>query len=469
MQPLNSYRKNIFAFNLVMMLLFGLTSITSGNTTNHDLSIVSEILGSQFVVPQVGGQHRYYLFSPLGEARVKALIGSVQKTFILTEGQLTTFEAGSDNTVAARFFSTAPIALYHLGHNGDTQRNDVFAVPPASKTVYGVHSNTVVGALYNNTNLQITTSDGAIFPLVLNAGDKLQPTLGAALTQNQDVALKISADLPIAAMAYNDGDGNEASAFWPANFFKTHYRLPTSAQYAAIVCTQANTQVTLTQGTETSSHPCSSDGTLPGKTYLGSALNGEALSQGSLIAATQPIYLVYEDAVHNDERNLWGANLGTVPEPPAPTTAAASFGGTLTENTQWIAGVNYQANANLIVPAGITATIRSGAVVDMTTFNASVQGSMRVEAGATLKFSNNRYLQIQADGLLSATGTSTQPVIFTSNSPTPASGSWSGLRPQERARLALQYARIEYSHAAVLYSAAQISGFVKYYYYVKLN
>ena len=84
------------------------------------------------------------------------------------------------------------------------------------------------------------------------------------------------------------------------------------------------------------------------------------------------------------------------------------IGGTLTEDLTLSTGIEYDLNTALIVPEGRTLTIEPGVVVRATT-------------------GSDVYIAVQQGGTILAEGTSSNPIVFTSNSSTPNPGDWGGL------------------------------------------
>lgn len=84
------------------------------------------------------------------------------------------------------------------------------------------------------------------------------------------------------------------------------------------------------------------------------------------------------------------------------------IGGTLSEDLTLETGTEYKLTSALIVPDGRTLTIQPGVVILATT-------------GADV------YVAIMQGGKIMAEGTSTNPIVFTSDSATPNAGDWGGL------------------------------------------
>ena len=102
-------------------------------------------------------------------------------------------------------------------------------------------------------------------------------------------------------------------------------------------------------------------------------------------------------------------NGGNPMTPTDPTnTDDTEIGGTLTEDLILESGTEYKLTSALIVSDGLTLTINPGVVVRATT-------------GADV------YVAILQGGTILAEGTSSNPIVFTSDSATPNAGDWGGL------------------------------------------
>ncbi len=99
-------------------------------------------------------------------------------------------------------------------------------------------------------------------------------------------------------------------------------------------------------------------------------------------------------------------NGGNPTNPTEPTDL--EIGGTLTEDLTLETGTDYNLTSALIVPEGITFTINPGVIISAT-------------SGADV------YVAVLQGGKIMAEGTSTSPIVFTSNSTTPNAGDWGGL------------------------------------------
>nr|VFK24633.1 MAG: hypothetical protein BECKLPF1236A_GA0070988_104302 [Candidatus Kentron sp. LPFa]VFK35660.1 MAG: hypothetical protein BECKLPF1236C_GA0070990_104042 [Candidatus Kentron sp. LPFa] len=86
------------------------------------------------------------------------------------------------------------------------------------------------------------------------------------------------------------------------------FGLPVDAQYLAVVCPWPNTTVTVRDGENPLPEKTCSGNGYPGKVYFGFDTDGVHLAGGTTIKSSEPIFLIYEDSAHNDERNLMGTD-----------------------------------------------------------------------------------------------------------------------------------------------------------------
>lgn len=118
----------------------------------------------------------------------------------------------------------------------------------------------------------------------------------------------------------------------------------------------------------------------------------------------------------------------------APTLhASTNVFGTISKRTTW------SVNGSPYIVTG-TVTVASA-------------GSLSIAAGATVKFNSGTGLIVQ--GPLTAVGTATSPVVFTTSSTSTARGQWTGIQfSQSVAGCKLQFAQISYATTAVSLTAS---------------
>ncbi|VAX00406.1 hypothetical protein MNBD_GAMMA21-73 [hydrothermal vent metagenome] len=276
-------------------------------TDGTDMPVPEWFAGHQFVLPHVRNAHRYHLLSPYGDAQVRINVDGSEQVVSVPRNEVVVFEAGSDNTRSGTVRSDLPILITHTAYVG-TQTRDVYAVPPVANAVSGIYSRFVyVGALEDNTQITVVDSNGVSTAYVLNAGGR-RLIIGGGVRQGEGLALRISADKPIAALQAADSDGIEATAFWDSIYSGRRYGLPIDTQYAAVVCQQAS-DISLydAAGTILATQSCVPGAAgQPGKAYFGSASNGVNIPAGSYLIGSTPFYLMFEASGSNDEKNILG-------------------------------------------------------------------------------------------------------------------------------------------------------------------
>ena len=273
-----------------------------------DLPVPDVFAGLEFVIPHHRNRHVYSLLSPYGDAQVEIHLGERLDTVELPLGQVVQYEAGEDNTRAAIVRASRPILITHTAFSGNQPR-DVYPVPPAEHALWGIRSNTVVvGALRDDTAVEVYASNGASNRYTLQAGDKRTLNVGASGGQGAGNALHIRADKPVAAIQIGDGDGVEATAFLGIAHLGMRYAIPVDSQYVAVVCLEPDTHIMLMDGVPPimQEQVCSSDGLQPGKAYFGATDNGIHIRARAILESNRPVYLMYEATASNGERNLLG-------------------------------------------------------------------------------------------------------------------------------------------------------------------
>jgi hypothetical protein len=110
-------------------------------------------------------------------------------------------------------------------------------------------------------------------------------------------------------MQVADGDGLDATAFYPTSLLNARFGIPKDAQYVAITCPQPDTRVELHKANgSVEVKECSAQGNYPGKAYYGNGdSNGVSILQGSYLESDKPIHVIYEVTGSEDEHNLVGA------------------------------------------------------------------------------------------------------------------------------------------------------------------
>jgi len=281
-----------------------------GGADVTDMPPSQRLLATRFAIPHYRGQHRYYVFSPYGNAlvTVDGGPGQVSDAFV-AQGQIGLLEAGGDNTIAALIDSDQPVVIFHASHSGGADSMDAFPVAPPAMELWGVSSGiNLVTAVDDGTTVDVWSSDGQTIRLFLNAGDQIPLVLGSRQPQGQGAGLHLMADKPIAAIQADDGDGLDATVFMGRDLLDRSFGLPSSAQYIAVVCPDTTPVILSVAGALPVSRTCSANGNFPGKVYFGDPAGvAKPIPLGAIISSDLPVYLMYEDSVTDEERNLTGA------------------------------------------------------------------------------------------------------------------------------------------------------------------
>ncbi len=138
-------------------------------------------------------------------------------------------------------------------------------------------------------------------------------------------------------------------------------------------------------------------GNLSAYAHANNATNPFLVQIKSTTPNNQEVYLDYHLTAQGDYQTEGNFKL--------TIQRGTEVGGVLSENTVWSSNYLYIVTANVLVPEGIRLTI---------------------EPGTEIWFANDRYLRV--DGELVAIGTENEPIIFTSNDPNAAPGSYQGIK-----------------------------------------
>ncbi|MCP4865845.1 MAG: hypothetical protein GY897_18060, partial [Alteromonas sp.] len=126
-----------------------------------------------------------------------------------------------------------------------------------------------------------------------------------------------------------------------------------------------------------------------------------------------------------------GAGVSITIDSSLPTTSGA-----LTADETWSGAVTL--TGDVTVPSGVTLTIDPGAVVSFSALNDDQGGG-----------SDSSRVELLVDGALSAVGTVSDPIVFTSTSANPAKGDWYGIRAVSSDGITLSHCTVEYSSLGV--------------------
>jgi parallel beta-helix repeat protein len=457
------------------------------NANAADLLAPDFFAGTSFVIPHITGEHKYFVQATATTANLTIYLGGTPDTLQINPGIAYEIDAGTDNGIAGRITSDQPIVVAHVAYVSGTPR-DAYPVPPAASELLGIRSqNVVIGASADGTSVTVYTSDTATDTYALDAGDKVTVTVGSNSAQGEGAAVRIVANQPVTAVQYNDGDGDDASAFWPSGAFARRHGIPVDAQYVAVACLQSATTTLFKGASAPDVQTCTPSGSYPGKVYFGSATSGNNVSAGWHLSSTEPVYAIYEASAVEDEHNLSGAQSSA--GPAAPTLAAISspttsnplaISGTAATSTTirlFINGVHQQtttstgggaysfnaelfdgnnivhvvavngsgdesgpSNVEQVIYNNTVSRTQSGSLsgnhvwtpgspatpyVISATLTIAAGAKLVLQPGTTLRFANGTSLT--TNGTLKIAGTGTNPVTLTSNAASPTKGIWAGV------------------------------------------
>ncbi len=266
--------------------------------------------GTEFAIPHLRGHHIYDFFSPVGDAVVEVNLDETIHIVNLTEGHVSSFNAGSNNSIASVISSTHPILVHHRAQSalGSGSRMDSFPVSPAANEFWGVRSQSLfVVGVRDATSVLVYADTGETEEIYLQKGEVMPVNIGLTDIRGVGSAVHIIADKPINAIRYDDADGLEATTLLSKDTLGTYYALPVDAQYLSIVCVQPDTRIVLN---DTANNPvvkmCSSEGEFPGKAYFGLPQLTTDIPKGSYIESNNPIQLYFESVATEDESNIFG-------------------------------------------------------------------------------------------------------------------------------------------------------------------
>ncbi|MCK5480226.1 MAG: putative Ig domain-containing protein, partial [Gammaproteobacteria bacterium] len=291
----------------------GTGAFTLGNSVNGtDLPNPESFAGTLFSIPHRTNSHRYLLLSPDTDARVGIKNDGDRTNITLTAGQVYTQEMGSNNgnSQLGEITSDVPILVLHKGYNNSDARYS-YPVPPAALELWGFHSQEIlVGTAGKGADVYLYASNGDSTDKSIDKEEWKEINVGDNDSEGRGDAIHVISDEPVSAVQFDDSDGRESTAFFSSEYLATHFALPVDTQYVAVLCTQPNTVITLYEaGYTPDEKTCNANGLSPDKVYFGSSSDGEHMGAGARIEATKPVYLIYEDADTDDEKNLLGFDL----------------------------------------------------------------------------------------------------------------------------------------------------------------
>lgn len=357
-QTLNEYDFDIFpssSATLAQDTIIETTAPINGayDGGGSDALVPGSSAGTSFVYRSSRGTNTFSFSSPWCSANVEVRNSQdllvTGGSFTVTQGTVNNLSTNNNattglsnsDTVMIEVTNGCPILVTH-----DAGGSDGYVMYPATTEWYGVGSNQLeIAAIQDNTSITVYQSDGSTQVYLLDRGDSIND--GGLGTEGSAPSQRIVADAPVGVKSLADSDGNESTTFMPVDEMGFKYYIPHDAQYIAIA-TREGTSTTVDY--HTAGDTCG-DGTpdggtqtvspltnFPGKIYFGSTTDGVNILRGACIFSDQPIFLYYEEASTDDERNAWNYKQNRqyiFPEPTIALGAVQAVSLNLGESNTW--------------------------------------------------------------------------------------------------------------------------------------
>lgn len=209
--------------------------------------------------------------------------------------------------------ATAPVLAHYMGSTA----SDALPLPPADTEIFGVPSNNGHPVFAeNNTTYTCYKSDGTIAlksdasPATgtANAGDRVQL---AGAGQGNAFGVRVVADKPVAATSVGDGDGSDATSWYPKWALARSFIIPRTAEYFVVVPQTPGAAILITDsggslGISDGVYDGGGAGSGPGFRHFGSTTSvSGTVAAGTRIFCSKPA-LVYFEPDDDDEANLNG-------------------------------------------------------------------------------------------------------------------------------------------------------------------
>lgn len=302
------------------------TVTNSGNDGGDTIAPIS-FATTTFAVPLNRSTDRWYIHAPFASTTARTYIGNsgtASQTFNIPQGTATTSTTDPTDSGTAVDGSgvvveaSSPVLLAHRTTNpGD----GIVAYPPTTRDLFGVDSQYFhLSATADNPDATVYCSTGSGGATTgTTRGEKDDITQCTTGSEGAGSAVRFAGAVkPVSAVQMADGDGNDATVFWPQHEFGTRYYMTNASAYAAIVCSprfgDVDLEVQDSSGNLVESATCSPVGNNPGKAYFnnGNGTDGDAVNflLGHQVVSTngKPFYMVYEDvSAEQDEKNTLGS------------------------------------------------------------------------------------------------------------------------------------------------------------------
>jgi len=288
-----------------------------------DMPVPESFAGKEFVYDTVRDVQNLSFCAPFEDANLsffndtdhRPLVGTLN----MTKGNCGTFQFDFSNDWYYVNSSTGSVVGQQHQLTGNV--GDGYVLYPMTDDLWGISSAGRYAVGKNITNVDEYTSDNNLVSATRNYGDQLVVTGGG--NQGTGPAVHITANQSaIGANQLADADGSEATSYYPKKELSHVFAIPMDAQYIAIATTEPNTTCYMRFANGSVSTFDYGNGTIVNQTISGS-LNPpypNKIHVGNLSPLNPPnyinkstfficdalVYAYYEEAVTDDEANMWG-------------------------------------------------------------------------------------------------------------------------------------------------------------------
>ena len=285
--------------------------------------------GLRFAIPHISGAHQYLVMTRARLANVTIEIDGESTDFILHDGVVVPFDAGSANGFAGLVTSDVPVYLVHVTtKDGQRVARPVY---PLANELWGLRSQDIYVAAYATpTEINVVGSDGGVETLTLSAGEVAPIAVGLRASAGAGGAVRVSSNQPISAVQTDDGNGVVSLPLVPRWGMRSTFALPVAAEYVSVVCAYTGTEVSLVNasGQTVETIPCNpANDDVPAQVTLRGTAPLSQIAMGSSVRANKPIAAIIEPATNHLEYTTVGDSSDTTPVRPrfnSPVTQTES-------------------------------------------------------------------------------------------------------------------------------------------------
>ena len=286
-----------------------------------DMPVPESFKGTEFVFDAVREAQNISICAPFEEANTSFYndTGISVGHLNLTKGNCGFFAYAFSNDW---YYLKSTGMVVAQADNGATGADwDGYVLYPMSNDVWGIASSGGYGIGKNNSEVNLYQSEGTTSTNTRNFGDQIGTGGGGG--QGIGDAFHLTSNVSgIGASQTADGDGGEATTWYPYKELSHVFALPMDAQYISVATTRPYTNCylryangtlsVLEHGNGTSqnqSHSGSLDYPFPNKIYFGNSTPNTPtnfINKGTFMICDSLVYAYYEEDGADDETNMWG-------------------------------------------------------------------------------------------------------------------------------------------------------------------